>query len=364
MLLDLIEMKERGWSERRAQEGPRTIEEIHKDAAREQAAARDRSRGWSAPSRSRSGDDGRGSSWRGIGAPPSALARQAPSPTPPITREEFRPLTRVKSFTRTDSQEISLRPGAMVRPLSREMSAPLPRVGAGSPVNSSTPDRPSGGRQQPKTIQEEPRLTGEVLDRKVKSLVEEFYEIKDLEEAQKCFDDLKQAGAMVPEILASSVSHALNIRGIDAATRLVPLGDLFISLAENHAVDCEELEKGLELMLSKIPEIAEDFPKAPELVGKMLGDLVVQEIIDLAKVGEIVLQAGKDDVPSDQDTMLIDSGASWTIILEVMKFLKEQNAVKTVKDWLDSKQVDIAEFRASYERNDVKPTEVLKFLDD
>lgn len=364
MLLDLIEMKDRGWVERRAQEGPKTIEEIHKEAAKEQMAARDRGRGghWG-QSRSRHPDDSGRGPWRGAPPPPPGRPGPSPSPTPPLMRgEEVRPLTKMRSLGRTDSLEISLRPGAMGR---REPAAHVPRR-PGSPPKAPVSEQPSlSTPPQPKVIQEEKTLTGEALERKVKSVIEEFYEIGDMDEAVKCVEELKAANVGVPDIIAISVEQALNIRGMEASKRLLPLADLMIALCEESdpVVKPEEMEKGVEETLMKIPEIAEDFPKAPHLVARLLGILVAQDIISLQKIGSLILAGGSDG----EDPPLVDSGAGSVVIGGVMKEIKEvkeTEGVQCIRGWLKSERVDISQFYPSYERDSVKPEDVLKFLDE
>ncbi|CAD7702866.1 unnamed protein product, partial [Ostreobium quekettii] len=382
MLLDLIEMKDRGWVERRKQEGPKTIEEIHKEAAREQQSIRERGRGgggghWGGSRSARHLEDRIGGGMWGRNGPPPSQGRPGPtpSPTPPLMRgEEVRPLTRIKSLGRTDSQEISLRPAGRLQQqespgLQRGPISPPKEPARERPVLNLAPPSRKAVAQESSPLEEAPEaMTEELLGRKVKGLLEEYYnDMDNMEEPVKCVEELKSAGAQTPEILSTSVQQALNIRGMDAAKRLLPLADLMIALCQGHpegstpVVSPSDMEKGVEGILEKIPDVAEDFPNAPRLIGRLLGILVSQDIVSLEKMGSMVLAGGGPG----EDSPLVDSGAGSTVILEVLKELKdgkEADELESVKRWLAS--VSIADYYASYEREAVKQEDVLAFLDD
>lgn len=116
MLIDLIELRDRNWVARRKAEGPKKIDEIRQDA-REEQMSRDPQRGgnWGGLS-SRSSRDRGGGGWpTRSNVLPQRTGLAHPNPT--YDRSVIEPLSRGSSINRTNSEDISLRPGSISRPV-------------------------------------------------------------------------------------------------------------------------------------------------------------------------------------------------------------------------------------------------------
>jgi len=359
MLLDLIELKDRRWVERREKEGPKKIEEIHRDAQIEQMAQNARNRGGGYGGSNYSGRSGRGSNW----------SRSSTANTRPITtfssHEEVKPLTRNTSLGRTNSSDISLRPataGASKVPTIVTMPRQRSRSPPQAPPTQQAPIEESAAED----IQDKPPLEGEHLERRVNSLVTEYYQVKDLEEALRCIEELFAENAAKPEILKNILLSALNIRGVDVNDRLKPMSPLLKELLDRKLFGPRDAKRGLQITMAALPDVVDEFPIAPNLIGRMLGTLVSDGVIPmnpiLDPVNGIILGAGREDLKSEKDdTPLVDGGYASTILIELLKQMKSEERESSVRNALDD--ADLLLFYPSYLRDDTDLSEELQFLD-
>ena len=359
MLLDLIELKDRHWVERREKEGPKKIEEIHRDAQIEQMAQNSRNRGGGFRG-DYGGRSSRGAGWSRV---PSSTSR-------PITsfnsHEEVKPLTKNLSLGRTASSDISLRPSNIGAPKSAVVSMPRPR----SP-SSSHPPPPQQAPPIDESVAEASRpmtMDADVLKRKVKNFLAEYYNNKDLEEALSCIEELFEQNAPKPEILLNILLCALDIRGVDVNERLRPITPILKELLSRKLFAPPDAKRGLQLTMAALPDAADEFPKAPVLIAKMLGSLVSEGIIPLKPILDtngIILGAGRENLQSeDDDTPLVECGMASEILIEILKQMKsEEQEEAWVRDALHNENADLTLFYPFCQRDDTDMSEELQFLD-
>jgi len=355
MLLDLIELKDRRWVERREKEGPKKIEEIHRDAQMEQMAQNARSRGGGYGGSNYSGRSGR-----------SGWSRTSSVNTRPMTtfssHEEVKPLTRNMSLGRTSSSDISLRPDTAKSskapvsvPRTRSRSPPQAPPTQQAPIEESAAEEAQG-----------PALEGESLQRRVNSLLAEYYQVKDLDEALRCIEELIAENAAKPEILKNILLSALNIRGVDVNDRLKPISPLLKELLQREIFAKKDTKKGLQNTMAALPDVVDEFPIAPVLIARMLGTLVSEEVIPLKQILDsngIILGAGRED-QSEDDTPLVDGGQASKILMEFLKQMKSEEQEKhSVRDAVSNEGVDLLLFYPSYLRDDTDVSDILQYLD-
>ena len=204
--------------------------------------------------------------------------------------------------------------------------------------------------------------------RQVKSLLTEYYSVNDLEEALRCIEDLISQNAHKPEILKSVLLSALDIRGVDVDDRLKPISPILKELLNRKIFAPQDTKKGLQSTMTALPEVADEFPKAPCLIARMLGSLVSEGIIPLRPILDtngIILGAGRETLSSEEDdTPLVDSGLANEILIEILKQMKdEEQEEKWVRDALHKEDADLLLFYPSYLRDDTDLSEELQFLD-
>lgn len=203
----------------------------------------------------------------------------------------------------------------------------------------------------------------DTLRRKVKSFLEEFYQQPDLEEVKTCIGDLVGGGASKEEIVTAAIRVALDLRNVPVDERLTPLCGMMCDLIKDETFRPNHLRKGVEKALASLPEIAEDFPKAPVLLADMMEDLQRREKIPTSTIIKMIQGAGQDSVRDGEDTALVDSGFAIKVFLRILR-----NQLKSAKNPLPVKeeivQLGVLNLYPSIERDRININEVLGFLDE
>jgi hypothetical protein len=170
---EIISLRQNNWQERRAADGPALIEEIRSKAANEELVKRQQQ----AQANSRHpGPRGRGHPGRGN--PQEGRGSQS----------------RIVS-ERSNQRRPSIPPSPELRPRANSMESP-------ASVKTSV------------EIQERPQLSDEAIQRRVKSIVEEYLNLKDLSEVSECLVELPDCacGQLISFILGKYVDSKPDIQ--------------------------------------------------------------------------------------------------------------------------------------------------------
>nr|DAD27478.1 TPA_asm: hypothetical protein HUJ06_028946 [Nelumbo nucifera] len=185
---------------------------------------------------------------------------------------------------------------------------------AARPVVSASPTLPVPERPAASVTRSNPAG----LQKKTISLLDEYFEIRDLEEALRCVEELKDPG-YYPEVVKESISRSLD--------RKTPCPDLAVKLLEflfaKKLLSARDIGTGCLLYASMLDDIAIDLPKAPSYFGDVMAKLVLSGAIDfkvimeaLKKVEdsyfrELIFNAAMNSVSSDPSgkTVLSVQGA-------------------------------------------------------
>ncbi|XP_010472401.1 PREDICTED: eukaryotic translation initiation factor-like [Camelina sativa] len=121
------------------------------------------------------------------------------------------------------------------------------------------------------------------LERKTKSLLEEYFSVRLLGEALQCVEELKSP-SYHPELVKEAISL-----GLEKNPPLVePIAKLLKHLISKNVLTCEDLGAGCFLYGSMLDDIGIDLPKAPNSFGEILGELVSAKALEFEFVGEVV----------------------------------------------------------------------------
>ncbi|ESQ46355.1 hypothetical protein EUTSA_v10000058mg [Eutrema salsugineum] len=124
--------------------------------------------------------------------------------------------------------------------------------------------------------------TGE-LERKTKSLLEEYFSVRLLDEALQCVEELKSP-SYHPELVKEAVSL-----GLEKNPPFVePVAKLLEHLISKNVLTCKDLRMGCLLYGSMLDDIGIDLPKAPNSFGEILGKLVSAKVLDFELVKEVL----------------------------------------------------------------------------
>lgn len=129
----------------------------------------------------------------------------------------------------------------------------------------------------------------EELKRITKSLLEEYFSVRILDEALQCVEELKSPGYH-PEFVEEAINLALE----KSPPCVEPVMELLEHLYSKKVITKEDLRTGCVLYGSLLDDIGLDLPKAPNNFGEIMGRLVLGGELDF-KVVEEVLKKMEDD---------------------------------------------------------------------
>ncbi|XP_024515440.1 eukaryotic translation initiation factor 4G-like [Selaginella moellendorffii] len=364
-LKDVIDLRNNDWQQRRKVEGPKKIEEVHRDAQQERLAhtSRDRfSRGMSMNRRvppspgamspmGRGGMPGRymqdvrkedqffmdsrpmpmpmpqrseeftfvpqGGLGRGpMRGAPGPSARSALGDVPPKMQVDFRrpgtapSMNREPYISRDEFSRGGTGFGAGERPiLERPMSAApgvkeyrgLERSSSDRLAAYSTIERPSTPPTPAPQVSQPPALTEEQLRKKSTLAIEEYYSIRDVKEAVQCVEELGR-----PDYHAKMVSQWI----LESFERKDVERDLMATLIKHlrsqspALLTYDQMREGIASVLSVFEDTVVDVPKAADYLGSVVGKLVAEDVFPLIQVEKLVKEGG-----AEKDSLLLSTDA-------------------------------------------------------
>lgn len=126
-------------------------------------------------------------------------------------------------------------------------------------------------------------LNAEELERKTKSLLEEYFSVRLLDEALQCVEELKSP-SYHPELVKETISL-----GLEKNPPLVePIAKLLKHLISKNVLTCKDLGAGCLLYGSMLDDIGIDLPKAPNSFGEILGEFISAKALDFELVREVL----------------------------------------------------------------------------
>ncbi|KAG7567490.1 Armadillo-type fold [Arabidopsis thaliana x Arabidopsis arenosa] len=162
-----------------------------------------------------------------------------------------------------------------------QASKPIPTVEKPQPRSQPQP------QPQPQT-QAAPlanSLNAGELERKTKSLLEEYFSVRLEDEALQCVEELKSP-SYHPELVKETISL-----GLEKNPPLVePITKLLKHLISKNVLTCKDLGSGCLLYGSMLDDIGIDLPKAPNSFGEILGKLVSAEVLDFELVKNVLMK--------------------------------------------------------------------------
>ncbi|KAE8672146.1 Eukaryotic translation initiation factor 4G [Hibiscus syriacus] len=305
MLKDAIDLRKNKWQQRRKVDGPKKIEEVHRDAAQERQAQTSRLA-------------------RGPGINPGA--RRAPidfgprasmlsSPGAQDVRMDDRQCFESRNFSvplpqRTVGDDsITLVPqGGLARgmafrgppamsgtPLTdiSPISGDVRKTAAGwngfsSPAASPAQGQPSGFTQN---IPPEKGLPEERLMEMSMAAIKEFYSARDEKEVALCIKDL-HSQSFHPTMIALWVNDSFERKDMERDL----LVNLLVNLTRSHdgVLSHVQLVKGFESVLRTLEDAVNDAPRAAEFLGRIFAKTIVENVITLTEIGRLIHDGGEE----------------------------------------------------------------------
>ncbi|KAI3424276.1 hypothetical protein D9Q98_009630 [Chlorella vulgaris] len=342
MLVDLIEQRRNRWRPRKEVEGPKTIEEIHREEAmkRSRSAMLDR-------------QGGGGGSFRGQrGGPPPARApfdNRVDAPIRAMNRsgsndvlgtsgqQSFRPGGRPGPPRAGDArpgplerQSSARQQGPQAAPArSERVSAPKAAAALKAEEKSEAGSEQSEGEEQP-AASPASGLSDEEMRAKLKLFLSELYNAKDVKDGAACIKDLVDRGADVAALFEGVVNSSLEGKGTDWDV----LGAVLGAACEEGVLQSTVLDGCARRLLDNLDDLAVDVPKAPVQIGSVLGALVAAGGLDLKSVAEHIrtADATPDELEEGEDTMLVGGGGAIKTLGSLWQKLVERKGEEAAKE--------------------------------
>ncbi|TVU38451.1 hypothetical protein EJB05_11822, partial [Eragrostis curvula] len=393
MLRDSIDLRKNKWQQRRKVEGPKKIEEVHRDAAQERHAQTSRL--------------GRGPSSSGSrrGAPPMDYGPRGSAPLaspssqqgsirgmPPHSRsfgsQDIRfdekhsfdsrtvplPQRPVKDEPITLGPQGGLARGMSIRGQPLVSNAELPsvvdhrRIVSGSNGFSSGPDRTSStGREDPgsrtpdrtsgrsassiqstgpshRPASQEGRsgkksYTEDALREKSVAAIREYYSAKDEKEVALCIDELN-APSFYPSVVSLWVNDSFERKDMEREL----LAKLLVSLCggQHNLLSKRQLIDGLASVLESLEDTLSDAPRATEYLGRLLARFVQENILPLQEVGRLIQEGG------EEAGYLVQVGIAADILAAVLECIIKEKGDSFLNEAKSSSNLRFEDFRPQH----------------
>ncbi|KAM1027602.1 hypothetical protein ACFX2G_041228 [Malus domestica] len=234
MLKDAIDLRKNKWQQRSKVEGPKKIEEVHRDAAQELQAQSSRLA-------------------RGPGINPSA--RRGPTSPRGSTMLSS---PNVRSFDRT--------------------------------IPTSPPTRAYGAALT-QNVPSENVLTEDRLRDMSLAAIREFYSARDEKEVALCIKELNSP-SFHPSMISLWITDSFERK--DAERDL--LAKLLVNLTKTNdaTLSQSQLIKGFETVLSTLEDTVIDTPRAPEFLGLIFAKVILENVVSLNQIGQLIHEGGEE----------------------------------------------------------------------
>ncbi|RLM79268.1 eukaryotic translation initiation factor isoform 4G-2-like [Panicum miliaceum] len=124
-----------------------------------------------------------------------------------------------------------------------------------------------------------PKPNSANLQKKTVSLLEEYFHVCILDEAQQCIEELKS-----PDYYSEVVKEAINLALDKGGNSIDPLVRLLEHLHSKNIIKTVDLETGCLLYGSLLDDLAIDLPKAPAHFGEVIGRLILSHCLGIGVV--------------------------------------------------------------------------------
>eukprot|EP00798_Chlamydomonas_sp_ICE-L_P001220 gene1220-32561_t len=305
LVQDVLDLRARKWIPRTKAEGPKKIEDVHKEAAQQlqQQAQRDREE----RERDRRGGGGGGRGRRDDrGGGDRDNSRH-------MSRDEL-PRAMQSNSQRPASSEVNLRPptfGRGGKGGGGGSGGPPPSTSSGTAGAYTAPSQRAeasqGGSAAPAAAAAAPSMDLAATKIGAHAIVEEFLVNGIMGEAMESFRSLRAKNADMGNVVHLMVLAALDVRGKELADRIKPFKAVFEAALEAGPATLSkaEFQQGTCNMFSSMHSLAEDLPKAPILIANFVSDFLAEGVVDLALMCKAFLDYEK--VEEGGDPPLVDS---------------------------------------------------------
>lgn len=382
LLRDSIDLRKNKWQQRRKVDGPKKIDEVHRDAAQERHAQSSRSRGPVVSSLPRRGAPSMDYGSRGSAGPlvsPGPQQRGRGFGNQDIRYEQERhqfdrtvplPQRSVKDEAITLGPQGGLARGMSLRGQPPVSNAELPSVvdqrrivsgpnGYNSVASTTREDTSSrildrfSGRIAPasqsasslhRPASQEGRsgnksYSEEELREKSIATIREYYSAKDEKEVALCIEELN-APSFYPSLVSLWVNDSFERKDLEREL----LAKLFVGIYNGgyNLLSKPQLIEGLSSVLASLEDALSDSPRAAEYLGRLLARFVVEKILVLQDVGRLIEEGG------EEPGHLVQEGIAADVLGAVLESIKTEKGDSFLKEAKTSSNLKLEDFRPQH----------------
>ncbi|KAF3452934.1 hypothetical protein FNV43_RR03367 [Rhamnella rubrinervis] len=154
---------------------------------------------------------------------------------------------------------------------------PVPAVSAPPVAEKPAPQAPAS------------KLNVETLRKKTVSLLEDYFDIRILDEALQCVEELNSP-AYHPEVVKEAIALALE----KSPPCIEPVGRLLECLFSKKVLTARDIETGCLSYAAMLDDVGIDVPKAPNNFGEIIGKLLLAGALDFKVVREVLENVSDD----------------------------------------------------------------------
>ncbi|CAH2069587.1 unnamed protein product [Thlaspi arvense] len=304
MVQNIIDLRSNGWVPRREEMKAKTITEIHSDAEKNLGLRPGATANMRKGIASSSGPVSPGPIYPGGRPGAGGLMPGMPGtrrmPGMPGADNDNWEVPRSRSMSRRDgpgpvhspamSKSTSMNSKFLPQGSSGFMGGKTSALlqGSGSASRPLTPPaQPAAPRTVPVPVEKPqpsaPKLSQEVLQRKTKSLLEEYFSVRLVDEALQCLVELGS-----PSYHAEFVKEAVSLSLEKSPPVVAPIAELLEYLLSKKVVTPKDLETGFLEYGAMLDDIGIDLPKAPNNFGEIVGRLILAGVVDFKLVREVL----------------------------------------------------------------------------
>jgi len=196
-------------------------------------------------------------------------------------------------------------------------------------------------------------LSAETIAGKVKGLLAELYNSRDVKEAVLCVKELVEGKADLANVFESLLLNSLESKDTSWET----LHELLKTCGNEKIVAQADFEKGARQLLDKLEDLTVDVPKAPAQVGDVLGSLLSNEMVDIKVIAQHILEADAEPVPEGEESMMVESGVALKALGATLRGLKTAKGTEAFLEAWTATGLDIKSYMATADREDAAVAE-------
>ncbi len=193
---------------------------------------------------------------------------------------------------------------------------------------------------------------------KVKGLLAELFNSRDVKEAVICVNELVEGKADMANVFGNLLMTSLESKETSWET----LEELLKACGDEKIIAQADFEQGARQLLDRLDDLTVDVPKAPAQVAEVLASLLANELVDLKVIAQHILEADAEPVPEGEDSMMVDGGIALKVLGATLRGLKTAKGTEETAAAWKATELDYKPFIAAADRDDAAFAE--KFVND